>query len=143
MKHIDDKTSTREQKHPFFYPISNHPSNCRLCNQSHADRDSHHSRKRPLDTQPLRPQTIITIKMALATKTESLKIFEKLKTKPANKVCTPLPSYHLSLLVSQADLPNSGVFRLRRKGSHLVVCAFWNLRLPRLCVPPQTIRRPC
>ena len=58
-----------------------------------------------------------------ATKAQSQKIFEKLKTKPANRVRSPLLFWLLWLTALD-------MLRLWSKQSDLVLCAIWNIPLP-------------
>jgi len=68
---------------------------------------------------------------ALASKSQSQKIFEKLRTKPANRVSMP----HASLVPRGKMLTflrTLDMLRLRAEKSYLDISAFRNLSLPRL-----------
>lgn len=76
--------------------------------------------------------------MALATKTESQKIFEKLKAKTANKVRR---STARGGIATHPLTPASGMFRLWAEEPHLVVCTVRHLPLPRLLIQSPQPRR--
>ena len=64
--------------------------------------------------------------MSLATKAQSQKIFEKLKTKPANKVSSNIVQKTRRVLIS------SGVLRLWNEEPNMVFGAFRHLPMPGL-----------
>jgi hypothetical protein len=72
--------------------------------------------------------------MALATKTQSLKIFEKLKTKPANKVWR-MRRVNYICIDNLVDM-----FRLRSEESNMELCSFRHIPMLRLLCRPSKPR---
>jgi tRNA(His) 5'-end guanylyltransferase len=68
---------------------------------------------------------------ALASKSQSQKIFEKLRTKPANRVSMPHVSFDLRVK-SLTVVRTPDMLRLRAEEPHLDISAFWHLSLPGL-----------
>lgn len=84
----------------------------------------------------------------LATKQQSLKIFEKLKTKPANKVSngpavalqlSACALYHKTLYLFSFS---PDLLRLRSKEPNLDLCSLRNLPVPGLLLQPPKPWRP-
>jgi hypothetical protein len=78
---------------------------------------------------------------ALASKSQSQKIFEKLRTKPANRVSMP----HVNVILGLNWLTvirNLDMLRLRAEESHLDISTFWNLSLSRLLFKSPKLGRP-
>jgi len=69
-----------------------------------------------------------------ATKAQSQKIFEKLKSKPANKV------YGATRTLGATELTSVDLLRLRAKESNMVIRTVWRVSLSRLLVQPPKPR---
>jgi hypothetical protein len=72
----------------------------------------------------------------LATKQQSLKIFDKLKSKQANKVCSCGATHRIVLDVMLIALESADLLRLRSEEPDMDLSPIGHLPLPRLLLQP-------